>query len=195
MIIKIFNILHSFDQLDIIRSFCSTLRSFFLEEYFLCCVSGVEKSAEFLQNVIYCFAFRMNHQQQHIVINGNSAVSGKPLSFQHYVVGNQMQKASEQIQGNQNVHVQILKQEQSQQRYIINRQSFQQSQSHLVKREPPVYWLLVEIDSNNGLNYYAMVESKDVVGQPPLEDLSTGKSIVVNLNGRKSQASVVMTSS
>lgn len=138
----------------------------------------------------------MSHQQpQHILINGNGASTGTPLTLQHYLVNNHIQKPLDQMQPNQNVHVQIVKQEQAQQRFIINRQYIQQVQSSPLQREPPVYWLLVEVDSNNELNSYALVESKDVVGQPLVETLSTGKLVVVNLNGRQSRATVVMASS
>ena len=136
----------------------------------------------------------MNHQQQqqHILINGNAGVTSNPITLQHYLVNNHIQKPSDQNQQSQNVHVQIVKQEQAQQRYILNRQYVHQTQSPHVQHEPPIYWVLVEIDSNNELNSYALVESKDIVGQPLEETLSTGNSIVVNINGRQSKATVVM---
>lgn len=137
----------------------------------------------------------MSHQPQHILINGNGAVGGNALPFQQYLVNtNHIQKASDH-QPNPNVHVQIVKQEQAQQRFIINRQYVQTTQSALIQREPSVYWLIVEIDSNSELNSYALVDSKDVVGQPLEETLTTGKLIVVNFNGRQSRVTVVMTSS
>jgi hypothetical protein len=58
-----------------------------------------------------------------------------------------------------------------------------------------IYWLLVEIESNNELNSYALVESKDVVGQPVLESLNTGKLVIVNISGKQRRATVVMASS
>jgi formylmethanofuran dehydrogenase subunit E len=39
------------------------------------------------------------------------------------------------------------------------------------------------------------VESKDVVGQPLLETLNTGKLVVVVINGKQKRATVVMASS
>lgn len=102
-------------------------------------------------------------------------------------------------QPHQNVHVQIVKQEQAQQRFIINRQYIQQAQVQALQQpqlqEPQVYWLLVEIESNNELNSYALVESKDVVGQPMLETLNTGKLVIVSINGKQRRATVVMASS
>lgn len=137
------------------------------------------------------FLLRMN--QQHILINGNGSAGGNPLTLQQYLVNNHIQKPSDQNQQNQNVHVQIVKQEQAQQRLIINRQYIQQSSQ--ARRQAPPYWLIVEIDSNNELNSYALVESKDVVGQPPVDTLSTGKPLHVNINGRQCEATVVMASS
>lgn len=98
-----------------------------------------------------------------------------------------------------NVHVQIVKQEQqAQQRYIINRQYIQ---NPLLIQQPQViqeqtYWLIVEIESNNEINSYAYVESKDVVvGNPSLETLTTGKLVIVNTNNKQRRATVVMASS
>lgn len=103
------------------------------------------------------------------------------------------------VNGNmKNVHVQIVKQEQqAQQRYIINRQYIQ---NPLLIQQPQViqeqtYWLIVEIESNNEINSYAYVESKDVVGNPSLETLTTGKLVIVNTNSKQRRATVVMASS
>lgn len=136
----------------------------------------------------------MNHQ--HVLINGNGA-AGQTL--QHYLVNNHIPNASSDHQ-NQNVHVQIVKQEQAQQRFIINRQYLQQNQNQnqtvqvIQHQELHIYWLIVDIESNSELNTYALVESKDVVGQLPLEALGTGKLVIVNINGKQRRATVVMAS-
>jgi hypothetical protein len=142
----------------------------------------------------------MSHQQQ-ILINGNGANSLQTL--QHYLVNNQIVGAGDQQQQQQhtaNVHVQLVKQEQAQQRYIINRHQYsQQIQNNpaqiVIQQEQQIYWLLVEIESNNELNSYALVEARDVVGQPLLETLNTGKLVVVTINGKQKRATVVMASS
>lgn len=134
----------------------------------------------------------MSHQQ--ILINGNGTSANTLQTLQHYLVNNHIPANAEQP--HQNVHVQLVKQEQAQQRYIINRQYLQthNPQVQVVQQELPVYWLLVEIESNNELNSYALVESKDVVGQPPLETLNTGKLVIVNISGKQRRATVVMAS-
>ena len=131
----------------------------------------------------------MSNQQ--ILINGNGT-NGTMQTLQHYLVNNHIPTN----QPHQNVHVQIVKQEQQQQRFIINRQYLQQTQNNSQQQqELQVYWLLVEIESNNELNSYALVESKDVVGLPLLESLNTGKLVIVNINGKQRRATVVMASS
>lgn len=118
----------------------------------------------------------MNHQ----VINGTS-------TLQHYLVSNPPSE-------HQNVIV--MKQEQSNQRqYIINHKFA----PHTVQPEasetiPLLYWLLVEIESDNDCNSYALVDSKDVYGHPPLGSLNTGKLVVVTINGKQRRATVVMAS-
>lgn len=141
---------------------------------------------------------RMSHQQN--IINGNSTSANNLQTLQHYLVNNHIQQPDQlQMNTNSNVHVQIVKQEQAQQRFIINRQYIQQSQGppqvKLVQIEAHAYWLIVEIESNNELNSYALVESKDVIGQPSLDSLNTGKLVIVSLNGKQSRATVVMASS
>jgi hypothetical protein len=138
----------------------------------------------------------MSHQQP-ILINGNGPAGLQTL--QHYLVNNQITATNDQPH-TANVHVQIVKQEQAQQRFIINRHQYSQQIQNapaqiLIQSEPQVYWLLVEIESNNELNSYALVESKDVVGQPLLETLNTGKLVVVVINGKQKRATVVMASS
>lgn len=139
----------------------------------------------------------MNHQQ--ILINGNGTSPNNLQTLQHYLVNNHIQpNIQDQLQPSANVHVQIVKQEQAQQRFIINRQYHQQAQNtkvQIVQQEAHVYWLIVEVESNNELNNYELVESKDVVGQPSLETLNTGKLVVVILNGKQRRAEVVMASS
>jgi hypothetical protein len=134
----------------------------------------------------------MSHQQ--ILINGNGTAANTLQTLQHYLVNNHTSD-----QSNQNVHVQIVKQEQAQQRYIINRQYIQQQNPQIVQQQPmqetQLYWLLVEIESNNELNSYALVEAKDVVGQPMLDTLNTGKLVIVNISGKQRRATVVMASS
>lgn len=132
---------------------------------------------------------------QQMLING-SGPNGATLQLQHYLVNNHIPKALDQP--NPNVHVQIVKQEQAQQRFIIHRQYQQQVQNvqlQALQQTPQAYWVLVEVESNNELNSYAMVESKDVEGQPMLENLTTGKLIIVTINGMKRRATVVITSS
>lgn len=147
-------------------------------------------------NSTYLIRFRMSHQQ--ILINGNGTTA---QTLQHYLMSNHIPNSSDHQ--NQNVQVQIVKQEQaqqiSQQRFIINRQYLQQNQNQTVQvlhqQELQIYWLIVDIESNNELNTYALVESKDVVGLPPLESLGTGKLVIVNINGKQRRATVVISSS
>jgi hypothetical protein len=137
----------------------------------------------------------MSHHQQQILINGNGTTGLQTL--QHYLVNNHIPNKSDQQSAN--VHVQIVKQEQAQQRFIINRQYGQQTQNiqaQIIQHQPEIqiYWLLVEIESNNGLNSYSLVESKDVHGCPLLETLSTGNMVTININGKTQRATVVMAS-
>jgi hypothetical protein len=135
----------------------------------------------------------MSHQ--HVLINGNGQSANTLQNLQHYLVNNHLPNPSDQP--HQNVHVQIVKQEQAQQRYIISRQYGQAPtvQIQPQKQDLPIYWLLVEIESNSELNSYALVESKDVVGQPMLDSLNTGKLVIVNISGKQRRATVVMASS
>jgi hypothetical protein len=136
----------------------------------------------------------MSHQQ--ILINGNGATGNTLQTLQHYLVNNHIPATSDQP--HQNVHVQLVKQEQAQHRFIINRQYVQPHNPQpvqIAQQETQVYWLLVEIESNNELNSYALVESKDVVGHPLLETLNTGKLVIVNVSGKQRRATVVMASS
>lgn len=151
----------------------------------------------------------MSHQP--ILINTtNGTTSNNLQTIQHYLVNGHIQSAPIEQQQTplQNVHVQILKQEQSQQRYILNHKYIQHSpvhqQQHQIQNQQQVqvqteqlhkvYWLLVEIESNNELNSYALVESKDVVGQPPFETMGTGKMVLVNINKQQCRANVIMSS-
>lgn len=128
-------------------------------------------------------------QQQHVLIASNGSSTNPTL--QHYLVNNHMSNGSE----SKNVHVQIVKQEQAQ-RYVLNRQFVpNQQQIHDQTQFQKIYWLIVEIESNNELNSYALVESKDVIGIPQLETLTTGKLVIVNLNNKQKRATVVMASS
>lgn len=133
----------------------------------------------------------MSHQ--HVLINGNGPTG---TTLQHYLVNNHIPNTSDHA--NQNVHVQIVKQEQAQQRFILNRQYLQQNQNQTIQvvhqQELRIYWLIVDIESNSELNTYVLVESKDVIGQPPLESLGTGKLVIVNINGKQRRATVVMAS-
>jgi hypothetical protein len=140
----------------------------------------------------------MAHQQ--ILINGNQPSNGSNQVQHHYVVNNPIHSPLPNLP-HQNVHVQVVKNE-PQQRFVISRQYLpqmnqiiqQQPAMQQIQQEFPMYWLLVEVESNNELNSYALVESKDVNGSPPLETLSTGKLVVINLNGKHQRATVVMAS-
>lgn len=172
------------------------LRSFFLEEYAssvlvmmkICLLNSIFITSLF-------FRHRMSHQQ--LLINGTVPNGNTLHTLQHYLVNNNLPSTSSDHL-NQNVQVRIVKQEQAQQSYIINRQYIQQTPNVHVQaipqHLPEIYWLLVEIESNNGLNSYALVESKDVVGQPVLESLNTGKLVLVDINGKQTRATVVMAS-
>lgn len=132
----------------------------------------------------------MNHQQ--ILINGN-ATNGNMQTLQHYLINNHLPTNVEQP--HQNVQVQIVKQEQAQHRFVINRQYLHQIQNPQVQvQAAPVYWVLVEIESNNDLNSYVLVEAKDIDGQPQQKDLTTGKKLTVNIDGKPNVASVVLAS-
>lgn len=138
----------------------------------------------------------MSVQQHHVLINANGNASNPTL--QHYLSNNHISSGTDSNM--KNVHVQIVKQEQQAQRFIINRQFIQAQQQpqHIQIQQvvpEPIYWLIVEIESNNEINSYAFVESKDVVGNPPLESLTTGKLVIVNINNKQRRATVVMASS
>lgn len=149
--------------------------------------------------------------QQHVLINsnGNNANNG---TLQQYLTNNNLITNGADQNGIGNVRVQLVKQEQTQQRYILNRQFIQNPQQHQSQQQhhqqTPIqiqqahlvhqdqtYWLIVEIESNNEINSYAFVESKDVIGNPPLETLTTGKLVIVNINNKQIRATVVMASS
>lgn len=149
-----------------------------------------------LIEVLLFFRHRMSHQQ--LVINGTGPNGGTMHSIQQY-------RVNMPVQLNSNVCVRSVKQEQAQQSYIINRQFIQQTPNvkvqtipqHLqamTQHMPDNYWLVVEIVSNNGLDSYAMVESKDVDQQPMFESLDTGKTIDAYINGKKTSVSVVLVS-
>lgn len=176
------------------------LRSFFLEEYApsvlvmkKICLPMILLNCIFITSLF--FRHRMSHQQ--LLINGTVPNGNTLQTLQHYLVNNNLPSTSSDLH-NQNVHVRIVKQEQAQQSYIINRQYIQQTPNVQVQaipqHLPEIYWLLVEIESNNGLNSYALVESKDVVGQPMLESLNTGKLVIVIITGKQTRATVVMAS-
>lgn len=175
------------------------LRSFFLEEYASSVLVMRKICLPILLNCTFItslfFRHRMSHQQ--LLINGTVPNGNNLQTLQHFLVNSNLPSTSSDHH-NQNVHVRIVKQEQAQQSYIINRQYIQQTPNVQVQaipqHLPKIYWLLVEIESNNGLNTYALVESKDVVGQPMLESLSTGKLVLVNINGKQPRATVVMAS-
>lgn len=140
----------------------------------------------------------MSVQQHHVLINANGNANASNPTLQHYLSNNHISNGND---GNmKNVHVQIVKQEQQAQRFIINRQFIQAQQQpqHIQIQQvvaEQIYWLIVEIESNNEINSYAFVESKDVVGNPPLETLTTGKLVIVNINNKQRRATVVMASS
>lgn len=125
----------------------------------------------------------MNHQ---VVINGNSS-NGNTL--QHYLVNNHVQSNPE----HQNVIVMKQEQSSAQRQYIIHNKLAQHTAQPALPT--PVYWLLVEIESDNDFNSYALVDSKDVIGQPPVESLNTGRLVIVAINGKQRRATVVMASS
>lgn len=130
----------------------------------------------------------VQQQQQHLM-NGSSA---NP-TLQHYLVNNHLVNNTTD-HNMKNVHVQIVKREQPGERYVLNRQFVQNIQ--LQQQEPLIiYWAIVEIESNNEINSYALVESKDVIGNPKLETLTTGKLVIVNINGKQRRATIVMASS
>lgn len=140
----------------------------------------------------------MSVPQHHVLINANGNATVANPTLQHYLTNNHISNANDP-NSTKNVHVQIVKQEQQAQRFIINRQFIQQPQHIQIQQQQvmiePVYWLIVEIESNNEINSYAFVESKDVVGMPPLETLTTGKLVIVNINNKQRRATVVMASS
>lgn len=156
----------------------------------------------------------MAHQQ--ILINGNQPPNANHQVHHYNLVSNPILSPSPNLP-HQNVHVQVVKNE-PQPRFVISRQymipqgsntnqiTFQQQQQQTQQSQPQqqqqiqqelssIYWLLVEVESNSELNSYALVESKDVSGSPPLESLNTGKLVVINLNGKLQRATVVMASS
>lgn len=132
----------------------------------------------------------MNHQQ-HLLLNGNTA-NANLQTVQQYLISNHLAQNGDQPL--QNVQVQIVKQEQAQQRYLINRQYLSHGQNpHIqVQIQEPPFWVLAEMESDNDLNSYVMIESKDIVGRPSLGDMSTGKMIQFEIDGNKHSASVVI---
>lgn len=139
----------------------------------------------------------MNHQQ--VLLNS----SGANASTLQYFVNGHVANAADQLMHQQNVHVQLVKAENNQQRfvkYVQHPQSIPNPQVQIIQQHQhqeascEVYWLLVEIESSNELNSYALVDSKNVVSQPPLKTLSTGKLVIVNINGTQCRATVVMAS-
>ena len=132
---------------------------------------------------------QQQQQQQHLM-NGSST---NP-TLQHYLVNNHLVNNS--VDHNmKNVHVQIVKREQPGERYVLNRQFVQNIQLQQQQEPQIIYWAIVEIESNNEINSYALVESKDVIGNPKLESLTTGKLVIVNINGKQRRATIVMASS
>ena len=154
-----------------------------------------------LPRLYVCVRVKDHHKKSlyiHRMNLGTTNNSSNP-TLQHYLTSNNHILANDQLGGvMKNVHVQIVKQEQqAQQRYIINRQYIQ---NPMLVQQPQViqeqtYWLIVEIESNNEINSYAYVESKDVIGNPSLETLTTGKLVIVNTNNKQRRATVVMASS
>jgi hypothetical protein len=132
---------------------------------------------------------QQQQQQQHLM-NGSST---NP-TLQHYLVNNHLVNNTTD-HNMKNVHVQIVKREQPGERYVLNRQFVQNIQLQQQQQEPIIiYWAIVEIESNNEINSYALVESKDVIGLPKLETLTTGKLVIVNINGKQRRATIVMAS-
>lgn len=134
---------------------------------------------------------QQQQQQQHIM-NGSTT---NP-TLQHYLVNNHLVNNTTD-HNMKNVHVQIVKRDQPGERYVINRQYVQNIQMQPQQQPEPqiIYWAIVEIESNNEINSYALVESKDVIGNPKLETLTTGKLVIVNINGKQRRATIVMASS
>jgi hypothetical protein len=155
----------------------------------------------------------MSVHQQHVLINSNGQNTAQNSTLQHYLVNNHIANGNDQIK---NVHVQIVKQDPQTQRFVINRQyipnqnvviqsqqqpqqqhqqsSQQQQQQQQQNELPKPYWLIVEIESDNEINSYALVESRDVCGNLAFESLTTGKLVVVNIGGKQKRATVVMAS-
>ena len=131
---------------------------------------------------------------QHVLINTSNGNGSTNTTLHHYLSNNHITNDS-----NKNAHVQIVKQEHQNQRFILNRQFMPQQNQHIqIQQAPNVtesYYLIVEIESNNEINSYAFVESKDVVNAPPLNSLTTGKLLIVNINNKQRRATVVMASS
>lgn len=138
----------------------------------------------------------MNHQQ-HLLLNGNTLNGGSLgniQSVQQFLISNNLSQNGEMP--HQNVRVQVLKQDQAQQRYLINQQYLAQLQNQQLQvqvQEPP-YYVLAEMESDNDLNSYVMVESKDIVGRPVLSEVTTAKSIQIDIDGNKHNASVIISS-
>lgn len=129
----------------------------------------------------------MSHQP--IVING-SVANGNLQSVQKYIIQNHSPS-----NGQPNVQVQLVKQEQAQ-RFMMQRQYLQnpsmQIQTQQEQMQP--YWVLAEIECNSDLNSYVLVESKDILGQPQFRELTTGKTISIKIDGSLHAASVVLAS-
>lgn len=153
---------------------------------------------------------------QHVLINGNHSQPGNLHTIQQYLVNNPIHTPASLQQ--HNVQVQYVQKDP--QRYVIQNRQFvqqqnsqtsngpkqiiqvsaappQQQQQQIQYQENGTYWLIVEVESNNELNSYAFVESKDVLGSPSLEALNTGTMVQIN-NGQVGKppirASVVMAS-
>lgn len=136
----------------------------------------------------------MNHQQ-HLLLNGNT-LNGNLQTVQQFLINSNLAQQNGEIP-HQPVQVQILKQEHANQRYLMNRQYInlqtQQLQAQQVQVEPPFY-VLAEMESDNDLNSYVMVESKDIVGRPMLSEVSTAKPIQIDIDGHRHSASVIISS-
>jgi hypothetical protein len=103
---------------------------------------------------------------------------------------------SEEDHGGKDSHLKISKHKEQQQFGVMGRHSGPISnQSTLHYSLPQSFWLIVEIESDNELNSYALVESKDIVGLHSIDSLTTGKLIVVNIDDFQKKATVVMASS
>lgn len=55
-------------------------------------------------------------------------------------------------------------------------------------------WMLVELESDEKVNLYAVIDSKDVIGQQDSSYFHTGKIVNINYKGNKKRASIVIVS-